>query len=123
MAKMSNPLLCVIISIHKVEPYLAQCAEPVRFQTYTNLETILVNDELPDNCSTLYDQFIKGNSSICVIHKSNGDICNVRNAEPDIASSLYIDFTDSDDWRFTQPTERNGVYACVPSLNPKRLWI
>ncbi len=122
MAKMSNPLLCVIISIHKVEPYLAQCAEPVRFQTYKNLEIILVNDELPDNCPALYDQSIKGNSSICVIHKYNGEIRNVRNAKPDIASSLYIDFADSNDWRSTQSTERNGVYACVPS-NPKRLWI
>ena len=40
----------VIVPIYKVEPYLQQCIDSIRTQSYSHLEIILVDDGSPDNC-------------------------------------------------------------------------
>lgn len=88
----------VIIPIYKVEKYLEKCVESVRNQTYKNIEIILVDDESPDNCPAMCDEYIEKDTRIKVIHKKNGGLSDARNVGMDLATGDYIIFLDSDDY-------------------------
>ena len=93
-----NDLISVIVPVYKVENYLHKCVDSIINQTYKNLEIILVDDESPDNCPKICDDYAKRDSRIKVIHKKNGGLSSARNAGLDIAKGKYIEFVDSDDY-------------------------
>lgn len=90
-------LVSMIIPVYGVEAYIVECLESVLNQTYSNLEVILIDDESPDNCPQICDEFAKKDTRIKVIHQKNGGAANARNHGLDIASGEYICFIDSDD--------------------------
>jgi glycosyltransferase involved in cell wall biosynthesis len=93
-----SELVSVIVPIYKVEQYLARCVESIRNQTYENLEIILVDDESPDGCPKMCDEYKERDSRIRVIHQQNKGLSGARNAGIDIASGEYLVFVDSDDF-------------------------
>lgn len=50
-------LVSMIIPVYGVEAYLGECLETVLNQTYKNLEIILIDDESPDYCPEICDQY------------------------------------------------------------------
>ena len=50
-------LVSMIIPVYGVEAYLGECLETVLNQTYKNLEIILIDDESPDRCPEICDQY------------------------------------------------------------------
>ena len=95
---MNAPLISVIVPVYKVEPYLEQCVESLRNQTYQNLEILLIDDGSPDKCPAMCDRFAAQDDRIKVIHKTNGGLADTRNAGMDAATGDLIAFVDSDDW-------------------------
>ena len=91
-------LITVIIPVYKVEKYLEKCVKSICYQTYKNLEIILVDDGSPDNCGKMCDEYAKTDCRIKVIHKENGGLSDARNAGIKIATGKYIAFVDSDDY-------------------------
>lgn len=92
-------LVTVIVPVYKVEKYLQRCIESIRNQTYKNLEIILVDDESPDNCPEICDDYAKKDSRIKVIHKEqNGGLGFARNSGFTETHGDYVTFIDSDDW-------------------------
>lgn len=91
-------LISVIVPIYNVEKYLPRCIESIINQTYKNLEIILIDDESPDNCGQICDEYAKKDSRIKVIHKKNGGVSSARNAGLDISQGDYIGFVDPDDY-------------------------
>lgn len=94
----SQPKISVIVPVYKTEGLLDRCVESIVGQTYKNLEIILVDDDSPDNCPAMCDEWAEKDSRIRVIHKENGGVSSARNAALDIATGDYIGFVDSDDW-------------------------
>lgn len=94
---MEKSLISVIVPVYKVESYLHRCVDSIIYQTYRNLEIILVDDGSPDNCGKICDEYAKKDSRIKVIHKKNGGLSDARNVAIDIAQGRYITFVDSDD--------------------------
>lgn len=92
------PLLSVIVPIYNVEKYLDRCLQSVIGQTLSDLEIILVDDESPDNCPSMCDDYAKRYSNIKVIHKKNGGLGYARNSGLELATGKYVAFLDSDDW-------------------------
>lgn len=90
-------LISVVIPIYNVEKYLRKCVDSIINQTYKNLEIILVDDESPDNCPMICDEYKKKDSRIKVIHQKNKGLSGARNSGIDIATGKYIVFHDSDD--------------------------
>lgn len=95
---MEEPLISIIVPVYRTEKYLNRCVTSIVNQTYANLEIILVDDDSPDNCPEICDQWKEKDCRIRVVHKENGGAGSARNAGIDIATGEYIEFVDSDDW-------------------------
>ena len=89
--------ISIIVPIYNVEKYLEKCVESLINQTYKNLEIILVDDESPDNCPKICDDYINVDSRIKVIHQKNMGLSGARNSGIKIATGEYLVFQDSDD--------------------------
>lgn len=90
-------LLSVIVPVYKVERYLSECLDSILSSTYTELEIILVDDESPDNCPSICDEYARKDLRIKVIHQKNQGVTAARNAGLAVATGDYVAFVDSDD--------------------------
>ena len=97
MAANTEDLISVIVPVYNVKPYLAEAIESVLYQTYTNLEVILVDDGSTDGSGEICDLYGAKDSRIRVIHQENRGLSSARNAGLDICSGDMIAFLDSDD--------------------------
>ncbi|MCW3786648.1 glycosyltransferase [Plebeiibacterium sediminum] len=95
---MNTPLVSIIVPIYKVESYLDRCIQSLVNQTLKDIEIILVDDESPDNCPEMCDEYAKHEQRIKVIHKKNGGLGFARNSGLEIATGKYVAFVDSDDY-------------------------
>ncbi|MBR1563678.1 MAG: glycosyltransferase family 2 protein [Ruminococcus sp.] len=95
---MNDPLITVIVPVYGVEKYLNKCVDSILNQTYTNIEVILIDDESPDRCPEICDEYAANDKRVKVIHQKNAGQSAARNAGLDIAKGEYISFVDSDDY-------------------------
>lgn len=59
---MESKKVSIIVPVYKVEKFLERCVESIIKQTYQNIEIILIDDESPDECPKMCDQYeIKDN--------------------------------------------------------------
>lgn len=93
----SKNKVSVIIPVFNVEKYLSVCVNSVLNQTLKDIEIILVDDESPDNCPQMCDEYAKRDSRVKVVHKKNGGLGFARNSGLEIATGEYVAFLDSDD--------------------------
>lgn len=109
---MSNKLVVsIIVPIYNVEEYLVRCVESLINQTYKNVEIILVDDESPDNCGDICDEYSKLDNRVKVIHKKNGGLSDARNKGIEIAQGEFLLFVDSDDFIEHDAVEK--LLACA----------
>lgn len=94
---MNEEKISVIVPVYKVEPYLRQCVESIRAQTYQNLEILLVEDGSPDRCGVICEEYAAKDPRIVVIHQPNGGLSSARNTGIGQAKGAYLAFVDSDD--------------------------
>lgn len=92
------PKVSIIVPIYNVEKYLSRCMDSLLNQTLTDIEIIMVDDESPDNCPAMCDEYAKQDSRIKVIHKKNGGLGFARNSGLEIATGEFVAFVDSDDF-------------------------
>ena len=59
---MTHPKVSVIVPIYNVEKYLDECMVSLLNQTLKDIEIILVDDESPDNCPKMCDDYAKKDS-------------------------------------------------------------
>lgn len=91
-------MISVIVPIYNVEKYLDRCIQSVLYQTYDDLEIILIDDGSPDSCPQKCDEYAKKDKRIKVIHKKNAGQGLARNDGLEIATGEYVTFVDSDDF-------------------------
>lgn len=94
---MSIPYISIIVPVYNVEKYLKRCIDSLLNQTLKNIEIILVDDESPDNCPKICNEYKTIDSRIKVIHKKNEGLGFARNSGIEIATGEFIAFVDSDD--------------------------
>lgn len=98
-------LVSIIIPVYKVEKYLCQCIDSIRNQTLKDIEIILIDDESPDKCPVICDEYARKDHRIKVIHKKNGGLGLARNSGLEIATGEYVSFLDSDDYELPNTYE------------------
>jgi glycosyltransferase involved in cell wall biosynthesis len=91
------PKISIIIPVYNVEKYLSRCLNSVLKQTFNDWEAICINDESPDNCCKILDQFAKKDSRFKIITQKNQGVSISRNNGLKEAKGDYIYFLDSDD--------------------------
>lgn len=64
-----NPKVSIIVPVYRVEKFLERCFKSLKEQTLKDIEIILVDDESPDRCPQMCDEFAKIDSRVRVIHK------------------------------------------------------
>lgn len=104
-------LFSVIVPIYNVEPYIRRCVDSLMGQTFSDIEIILVDDESPDNCPEICDEYAKVDSRIKVVHKKNGGLSDARNAGLEVALGKYVIFVDSDDYIELSTCEKFAKYT------------
>ena len=92
------PKISIVIPVYNVEKYLDKCVQSARHQTLQDIEIILVDDESPDGCPQMCDEYAKQDGRIKVVHKKNGGLGFARNSGLEVATGEYITFLDSDDF-------------------------
>lgn len=92
-----NDLISVIVPVYNVSPYLKECVDSIRKQTYENLQILLVDDGSTDDSGRIADQYEKKDERIRVIHRENGGLSAARNTGLASAKGTYVSFIDSDD--------------------------
>lgn len=92
------PKVSVVIPVYNVEMYLDRCVQSVLNQTLADIEIILVDDQSPDKCPFLCDEYARKDSRVKVVHKQNGGLGLARNSGLDVATGEYVAFLDSDDY-------------------------
>lgn len=93
-----DKLVSIIVPIYNIEKYLNKCIGSIVNQTYKNLEIILIDDDSPDNCPAVCDEWAKKDSRIKVMHKENDGLSQARNSGYQMSTGEYICFIDGDDW-------------------------
>lgn len=91
-------LVSVIVPVYNVEKYLKKCLDSIIFQSYKNLEIILIDDGSIDSSGKICDEYSQEDIRIKVIHQKNQGVAIARNVGIDNATGKWILFVDSDDW-------------------------
>jgi len=97
MHEENQHLISIIVPVYNVEKYIYKTLDSILFQTYNNLEIILINDGSTDNSGNICDEYSEKDKRIKVIHKQNGGVSSARNLGIDNATGEWITFIDSDD--------------------------
>ena len=92
-------LISVIVPCYKVEQFLNQAIESVLAQTHQNWELILVDDESPDGCLAIMEEYVRKDSRIRFLRRPNGGVAAARNTGFNASTvfSEFIVFLDPDD--------------------------
>lgn len=88
----------IIIPIYKTEKYVRQCVDSVLIQDFRDFELILVDNESPDSCPEICENYAQSDNRVRVIHKKHGSAASARNVGMKAAQGEYLCFLDSDDW-------------------------
>ena len=109
--------LSLIVPIYGVEQYLRKCVDSLLAQDLpsSEYEIILVDDESPDACPKICDEYATTNENIRVIHQVNAGLSAARNSGILAARGEYLCFVDSDD--YWEPNVLGGLMAQIDRDN------
>jgi glycosyltransferase involved in cell wall biosynthesis len=94
----SNSKISIIVPVYDVEPYIRKCIDSLIYQTFKNIEIVLVDDGSPDRCPAICDEYASADKRVRVLHQSNQGLSGARNAGISAAGGEYIMIVDGDDW-------------------------
>ena len=93
------PKFSFIVPVYGVEEYLGKCVDSMLAQTYDDFEIILVDDESPDRCGEICDEYAaKFPGKVRSYHQKNGGSGTARNYGISLSRGEYLIFVDSDDY-------------------------
>ena len=88
----------IITPIYNAENFLEETLKSILSQTYTDWESILINDNSTDGSLEIAKKFTRLDSRFRIINKfESGGAAKARNAGIEAAKGRYIAFLDSDD--------------------------
>jgi capsular polysaccharide export protein len=107
----AEPALSIIIAVHGVEQYLAECLTSIQRQTWQDYEVILIDDASPDRSAEVARGYCGRDPRFRLIRrKDNVGPGFARNQGIDLARGRYILFIDPDDY-MPDPNHLSRVLA------------
>ena len=90
-------MISVIVALYNQQEYIKKCIESIIFQSYKNIEIIVVNDGSTDNSLKQIESLVNNDQRIKVINKKNGGLSAARNTGIENSKGDYLMFVDADD--------------------------
>ncbi|MES2278375.1 MAG: glycosyltransferase [Bacteroidota bacterium] len=94
----NNPKVSIIVPVYNAQNYIEKCINSIIYQTFDDLEIILINDGSTDLSGQMCDEFAGKDKRIKVFHQTNKGISYTRQFGIDHSAGEFIQFVDSDDW-------------------------
>lgn len=93
------PQFSFIVPVYGVEAYLEKCVDSMLGQSYEDFEIILIDDESPDRCGQICDEYAaRYPHKVRSLHQKNNGSGAARNYGIAQAQGEYLIFVDSDDY-------------------------
>ncbi|MCM3511322.1 MULTISPECIES: glycosyltransferase family 2 protein [Carnobacterium] len=87
-------MLSIVVPVYNVDKVLRHCLNSLRFQSYRNIEIILVNGESTDMSAAICERFARIDSRFKVLNKKARGLCEALNIGLLSAKGEYISFVD-----------------------------
>ena len=98
------PTISVVMPVYNGEPWLRECLDSVRAQTFSDWECICVDDGSTDNSPPILDEYAAKDRRFRILRHGRSNAGAARNFGMMKASGAYLAFLDSDDvfspWMF-----------------------
>ena len=123
---MEKPAVSIIVAVYNTQKYLRRCLNSLVFQTFQNIEVIVVNDGSTDDSQKIIDSYVEKFPQIMVaVKKENGGLSSARKAGIEKAKGEWVMFVDSDDWvhpcaielMLRKQAENDGQMVYAPYAN------
>ncbi len=106
------PLVSIVVPVHGVEDYIAECLDTLCAQTHDNLQIILVDDGSQDRSIDVMRAYARRDSRIeIIVRRATSGPGAARNAGIREARGTFLMFVDPDD-----VLDRDAVATHVASL-------
>lgn len=92
-----RPRLSVVIPVHNVETYLAECLDSVLGQEFRDLEVVLVDDGSTDGSAAIAAGYARRHANVRLLQTENHGLGAARNLGARHVSGELLAFVDSDD--------------------------
>ncbi|MBP3412413.1 MAG: glycosyltransferase [Oscillospiraceae bacterium] len=93
------PKFSFIVPVYGVEEFLPKCVDSMLAQTYEDFEILLIDDESPDRCGQICDDYAaRYPRKVRSYHQKNGGSGMARNYGISLSEGEYLIFVDSDDY-------------------------
>jgi len=113
---MVEKLVSIILPVYNGQKYLAQSIESVLFQTYKNIELIIVNDCSTDNSLKIAQEYAEKDDRIKIItNDKNQKLPMSLNIGFNSASGIYFTWTSDDNYYHKEGIERMVNYLFTNS--------
>ena len=90
-------VVSIIIPIYNVRPFLREALDSVIYQSYRNIEILLIDDGSNDGSERICDEYKKKDERVRLIRQKNKGLSAARNAGLNAATGQVIAFLDPDD--------------------------
>ena len=107
----------IILPVYNVEKYLKRCIDSLLNQTLKDIEIVMVDDESPDHCPQLCEEYKAKYPNVKVVHKKNDGLGLARNSGLELCEGEYVAFIDSDDFVDVRMFENLYGYASKNKLD------
>lgn len=105
------PKVSILIPAYNVEKYLSQCLDSVLYQTYRNLQIVVIDDGSKDGTWDVMQDYAAKDDRIEIYHQENQGVAETRNNLLSRSKGEWILFVDADDWIERQMLEY--MVSCV----------
>ena len=103
-------MLSIIIPVYNSEKYLRSCIESVIYQSYHDIEIILVDNNSTDGSLKICQEYAERDKRIRLLSEKKKGAAAARNCGIRVAAGDYITFVDSDDYI------RNDAYKILTDI-------
>lgn len=87
----------VVVPAYNCREFLKECLNSLRYQSFSNIEIIVVDDGSDDGSDIIAQKFANTDSRFTLIRQPNSGVGAARNRGLEAASGQWIVFVDADD--------------------------
>ena len=91
-------IVSIVVPVYNIKEYINKCIDSIVSQTYSKIETIIIDDGSSDGTEQIVDEYAKKYENITVYHTENKGVSAARNIGISKASGKWIIFIDGDDY-------------------------